>query len=181
MLQQLRSSPLRFLHVDENPGEAANPAILIVRSRGAPRLGAPQQTQDGEETPCGVHGAQFKSKHVNSSPSAGMSRALMGRICGCSGLTGGQYLSECVTATHLEEVETFTARGTFQVQMKPLTAPCMRKTNSFIFFFLRNAVCALQGRSPKAKLQNSQSAQIPANGIMRISRLPASFEFVAPG
>lgn len=156
MLQQLRSSPLRFLHVDENPGEAANPAILIVRSRGAPRLGAPQQTQDGEETPCGVHGAQFKSKHVNSSPSAGMSRALMGRICGCSGLTGGQYLSECVTATYLEEVETFTARGTFQVQMKPFNST-LHAENEFVsfffsFFFSRNAVCALQGRSPKAKI-----------------------------
>lgn len=47
MLQQLRSSPLRFLHVDEDSGEAANPAVLIVRSRRAPRLGAAQQTQDG--------------------------------------------------------------------------------------------------------------------------------------
>lgn len=71
--QQLRSSALRFLHVDENPGEAANPAVLVIRSRGAPRLGAPQQTQDGEDPPCGVHGAQFKSKHVNSSPGADMS------------------------------------------------------------------------------------------------------------
>lgn len=49
-----------------------------------------------------------------------MSRALMGMVCGCSGLTGGQYLSECVTATHLEEVEIFTARGTFQVKIKSL-------------------------------------------------------------
>lgn len=106
----------------------------------------------------------------------------MGRICGCSGLTGGQYLSECVTATHLEEVETFTARGTFQVQMKPFNST-LRAENEFVsfFFFSRNAVCALQGRSPKAKLQNSQSAQIPANGIIRINRLPASFEFVALG
>lgn len=47
MLQQLRSSPLRFLYVDENSGEAANPAVLVVRSRRAPRLGAAQQTQDG--------------------------------------------------------------------------------------------------------------------------------------
>lgn len=143
MLQQLRSSPLRFLHVDEKPGEAANPAVLIVRRRGAPRLGAPQQTQDGEETPCGVHGAQFKSKHVNSSPSAGMSRALMGRICGCSGLTGGQYLSECVTATHLEEVETFTARGTFQVQMKHFNS-ALYTENEFVssyFFFQKCSLC----------------------------------------
>lgn len=47
MLQQLRSSPLRLLHVDENPGETANPAIFIVGGRRAPRLGAAQQTQDG--------------------------------------------------------------------------------------------------------------------------------------
>lgn len=46
MLQQLRSSPLRLLHVDINSGEAANPAVLIISRRRAPRLGAAQQTQD---------------------------------------------------------------------------------------------------------------------------------------
>lgn len=35
-----------------------------------------------------------------------MSGAQLGKICGCSGLTGGQYLSKSVTATHPEEVET---------------------------------------------------------------------------
>lgn len=47
MLQQLRSSPLRLLHVDENSGETANPAVPVVRGRRAPGLGAAQQTQDG--------------------------------------------------------------------------------------------------------------------------------------
>lgn len=47
MLQQLRSSALRLLHVDENSRETANPAVLVVRSRRAPRLGAAQQTQHG--------------------------------------------------------------------------------------------------------------------------------------
>lgn len=46
MLQQLRSSPLRFLYVDESSGEAANPAVLVVRSGRAARLGAAQHSQD---------------------------------------------------------------------------------------------------------------------------------------
>lgn len=151
MLQQLRSSPLRFLHVDENSGEAANPAVLIVRNRRAPRLGAAQQTQDGYKAPCGVHGAQFKSNHFNSSSGADMSRALMGMICGCSGLTGGQYLSECVTATHLEEVETFTVRGTFQVKIKSFNST-LRVVNGIRFYFCKNAACVLQGRSPESEV-----------------------------
>lgn len=47
MLQQLRSSPLRLLHVEENAGETANPAVPVVRGRRAPGLGAAQHTQDG--------------------------------------------------------------------------------------------------------------------------------------
>lgn len=108
MLQQLRSSPLRFLHVDENPGKAANPAVLVVGSRRAPRLGAAQQTQDGKKAPCSLHGAQFKSNHDHSTSGADALLALVGMICACSGPAG---------PTHLEEVETFTVRGTFQVQI----------------------------------------------------------------
>lgn len=33
VLEKLRSSPLRLLDVDENPREASDPAVLVVRGR----------------------------------------------------------------------------------------------------------------------------------------------------
>lgn len=33
ILQELRSSPLRLLDVDENPRKASNPAVLVIRGR----------------------------------------------------------------------------------------------------------------------------------------------------
>lgn len=55
--QELRSSPLRLLDVDEDPGKSSNPAVLIIRRRRASRLGVAQQAQDRQQTPRDVHGA----------------------------------------------------------------------------------------------------------------------------
>lgn len=64
MLQKLRPSPLRFLNIDENPREPSNPAVLIIGGRWAPRLNATHQTENRQQTPCGVHCAYCKSHHV---------------------------------------------------------------------------------------------------------------------
>lgn len=55
--EQLRSSPLRLLDVDENSRETSDPAVFVVRGRRAPRLSVAHHTQDRQQTPCDVHGA----------------------------------------------------------------------------------------------------------------------------
>ena len=54
-LEKLRTSPLRLLDVDENPGKASDPTVLIIRGRRAPRLGVARQTQNRQQTPCDIH------------------------------------------------------------------------------------------------------------------------------
>lgn len=71
-----------------------------------------------------------------------MSGAQLGKICGCSGLTGGQYLSKSVTATHPEEVETsceLPCRCCIRYQVIVLDPyPTYSKRNYFLFWQKRS-------------------------------------------
>lgn len=88
-----------------------------------------------------------------------MSGAQLGEICGCSGLTGGQYLSS-VTATRPEEVETMRELPCRCIRYQVIIfypQPTYSKQNSF-FYFGKNVVF----------LQRSFSRQrITKTGTMR--------------
>lgn len=104
-----------------------------------------------------------------------MSEAQLGKICGCSGLTGGQYLPKSVTATQLPrgggDLRALPCRCCIKYQVMIFyPQPTYSKQNSFLFWQKRSFfVFFCRGRSADSELQKlAQCAQIPVNKIIRM-------------